>query len=40
MVLDDADAGKSNRRYNNLMGRFNSFINHAGIDRKTIRQLI
>ena len=38
-ILDDADRGKSNRRYNNLVGKFNSFINHSQFDRKLIWQL-
>jgi len=39
-VLEAEDAGQSSRRYNNLVGKFNQFLNHSEFERKTPEKII
>ena len=40
LILDEADQGKTSRRYNNLVGKFNQFINHSEFERKSPEKII
>jgi len=40
LILDEADQGKTSRRYNNLVGKFNSFLNHSEFERRTTEKVI